>query len=61
MGTVGAESPFWPGGCLILEDDGPPALVRLLDDLAPAELAALVRRARQDGWPSDQEARAPAT
>ncbi len=25
------ESPYWPGGCLLLEDSGPPELKRLLD------------------------------
>jgi hypothetical protein len=58
MGTVGAASPFWPGACVVVEDDGPPELVRLLDDLAPAELASLVREARAEGWPSGHAAAA---
>ncbi|MCA1656145.1 MAG: metallophosphoesterase family protein [Actinobacteria bacterium] len=38
MTRTGRESPYWPGGCVTLDDDGPPRLVRLLDGLAPAEL-----------------------
>jgi hypothetical protein len=35
------ESPYWPGGCVLVEEDGPPQLLRLLsecthDELAPA-------------------------
>jgi hypothetical protein len=30
-GTPG-ESPYWPGGSVLIEDDGPPVLLRLLDE-----------------------------
>lgn len=33
------ESPYWPGGAVLVEDDGPPRLLRLLDDLEHAELS----------------------
>jgi hypothetical protein len=38
------ESPYWPGGAVLVQDDGPPRLIRLLDehdaeDLAPAVAA----------------------
>ncbi len=33
------ESPYWPGGAIALDDDGPPRLERLLGDLSPAVLA----------------------
>lgn len=33
------ESPYWPGGSVLVEDDGPPLLRRLLDDRSNAELA----------------------
>jgi Calcineurin-like phosphoesterase len=33
------ESPYWPGGCVVVEDEGPPILRRLLESLGHAELA----------------------
>lgn len=33
------ESPYWPGGCVLVEDDGPPILRRLLESRVHAELA----------------------
>jgi hypothetical protein len=38
------ESPYWPGCCVLVEDDGPPRLLRLLsahshEELAPEALA----------------------
>jgi predicted phosphodiesterase len=38
--TVG-ESPYWPGGCVTVEDEGPPVLRRLLEAHTHAELAPL--------------------
>jgi hypothetical protein len=35
------ESPYWPGGAVLVEDDGPPVMRRLLDDRAAAELRPL--------------------
>jgi hypothetical protein len=32
------ESPYWPGGCVLVEDDGPPRLLWLLQDRGHAEL-----------------------
>ncbi len=32
------ESPYWPGSCVLVEDEGPPVLRRLLDDSSHAEL-----------------------
>ena len=26
------ESPYWPGGCVLVEDAGPPQVLRLLQD-----------------------------
>jgi hypothetical protein len=37
--TPGA-SPYWPGACVIVEDDGPPVVERLLQDRSLAQLAA---------------------
>jgi hypothetical protein len=37
-GTPG-ESPYWPGGCVLVEDTGPPQLKRLLLDRTAEELA----------------------
>jgi hypothetical protein len=33
------ESPYWPGGCVLVEDSGPPVLERLLKDAVPEEVA----------------------
>jgi hypothetical protein len=33
------ESPYWPGGAVFVEDDGPPAVRRLLDHCSEEELA----------------------
>jgi hypothetical protein len=32
------ESPYWPGSCVLVEDDGPPRLLRLLERRTHAEL-----------------------
>jgi predicted phosphodiesterase len=32
------ESPYWPGSCVLVEDDGPPVLRRLLEARTHAEL-----------------------
>jgi hypothetical protein len=34
------ESPYWPGGCVLVEDSGPPVLKRLLAARSHAELAS---------------------
>ena len=33
----GVESPYWPGGAILVEDGKPPALLRLLDERVAAE------------------------
>jgi hypothetical protein len=38
VGEVPGESPYWPGGCVMVEEDGPPELRRLLGDRRRAEL-----------------------
>ncbi|MFZ1154248.1 MAG: hypothetical protein WAN93_05025, partial [Solirubrobacteraceae bacterium] len=35
------ESPYWPGGSVLVEDDGPPMLRRLLDDRTRTELTSV--------------------
>jgi hypothetical protein len=35
------ESPYWPGGAVLVEDDGPPVLLRLLDGHSAEELKPL--------------------
>jgi hypothetical protein len=37
------ESPYWPGGVLVVEDEGPPRLERLLSDRPLRELRAALR------------------
>jgi hypothetical protein len=39
VGERGADSPYWPGTCAIVEDEGPPRLERLLEAL-PAGVSA---------------------
>ncbi len=38
MTRVADESPYWPGGGVIVDDVGPPRLVRLLGDRTPEQL-----------------------
>ncbi len=33
------ESPYWPGTCVLVEDSGPPRVLRLLQDSTHAEIA----------------------
>jgi hypothetical protein len=47
LGRTAAGSAFWPGTCLVVEDDGPPRLVRLLDGVSHAELRAAARTPAQ--------------
>jgi hypothetical protein len=39
LGTGPADSPYWPGTAILVEDEGPPRLLRLLDDRPMAELS----------------------
>jgi hypothetical protein len=39
VGADAAGSPYWPGTAVLLEDSGPPRLLRLLADRSRAELA----------------------
>lgn len=38
------ESPYWPGGAVLVEDDGPPVLRRLLETVEHAELEPTTAR-----------------
>jgi UDP-2,3-diacylglucosamine pyrophosphatase LpxH len=35
------ESPYWPGVCVVVDDDGPPTVKRLLQDRTHAQIASL--------------------
>ena len=39
LSSAPGESPYWPGACVVVDDEGPPALRRLLSDHSHAELA----------------------
>jgi hypothetical protein len=39
LGSAPSDSPYWPGGCVVVDDDGPPVVRRLLAEHAHAELA----------------------
>jgi hypothetical protein len=38
VGAVPNESPYWPGTCVVLDDDAAPELRRLLGDRGRADL-----------------------
>jgi hypothetical protein len=40
MTSVSGQSPYWPGTCVVVDDDGPPRLVGLLADRPAESLAA---------------------
>ena len=40
-----AENPYWPGGCVVVDDDGPPRVRRLLQNFTRAQIAPPRRRA----------------
>jgi hypothetical protein len=40
MTHVDPASPYWPGSCLVVDDDGPPRLERLLGGFGELDLAA---------------------
>jgi metallophosphoesterase superfamily enzyme len=40
------ESPYWPGVCVLVEDSGPPVLLRLLQDRSRQEIRPARRRAQ---------------
>jgi hypothetical protein len=42
------ESPYWPGACVLVDDDGPPRVTRLLQDRTHAQLWAGVSRRDAD-------------
>jgi Calcineurin-like phosphoesterase superfamily domain len=41
LSSTPGESPYWPGACVIVDDDGPPTLERLLLDHTHAQLTPL--------------------
>jgi predicted phosphodiesterase len=43
LGSTAAESPHWPGTCVLVRDKGPPELRRLLDGLSREELRPQTR------------------
>ncbi len=44
--STAGESPYWPGGCVTVEDEGPPVLRRLLEAHTHADLAPAVASQR---------------
>lgn len=39
LDVAGPANPYWPGGAVLVEDDGPPRVLRLLDSRTREELA----------------------
>ncbi|MGP0103247.1 MAG: hypothetical protein ACLPUT_16700 [Solirubrobacteraceae bacterium] len=44
LARASGESPYWPGTCVLVEDDGPPTIMRLLQDRTHAQIASAVKR-----------------
>ncbi len=40
-----SQNPYWPGGCVVVDDDGPPRVKRLLQNFTRAQIAPPRRRA----------------
>ena len=51
MTRVAPDSPYWPGGCVIVDDDGPPRLVRLLAGQSAEALSPDLRPRRGPAIP----------
>jgi predicted phosphodiesterase len=52
---ISGESPYWPGTCVIVEDDGPPVVERLLQNRALTELSnPLTELSNRVGGPLDR-------
>jgi hypothetical protein len=47
LSATAAESPYWPGGCVVVEESGPPRLERLLLGTSHDDLRAARRRSRE--------------
>lgn len=43
LAAADSENPYWPGSCVIVEDSGPPRVVRLLAERSQDDLRAAVR------------------
>jgi hypothetical protein len=43
LGSGPADSPYWPGTCVLVRGDGPPEQRSLLRDLTPEQLGARSR------------------
>ncbi len=44
MSDAPADNPYWPGGCVVVDDDGPPQVRRLLQNFTRAQIAPPRRR-----------------
>ena len=44
LGSTGPSNPYWPGTGVLVEDDAPPRLERLLADRSRAQLAPPARQ-----------------
>ena len=57
MSDAPAENPYWPGGCVVVDDDGPPRVERLLGGFTRAQI--MPPRRRRGGGSSQPAAPAP--
>jgi hypothetical protein len=50
-----ASSPYWPGGLVVVEDDQPPRVERLLTDLQHEDFAPILEPSSRVLWPDPRD------
>jgi hypothetical protein len=50
-----AESPYWPGGLVVVEDEGPPRVERVLMDLQHEDFAPILEPSSRVLWPDPRD------
>jgi UDP-2,3-diacylglucosamine pyrophosphatase LpxH len=56
LGHSSADSPYWPGGVLLVDDDGPPRVERPLTDLQHDDFASILEPSSRALWPDPRDA-----
>jgi hypothetical protein len=52
-----AASPYWPGGLVVVEDEGPPRLERLLMDLQHEDFVPILEPSSRVLWPDPRDSK----
>jgi len=50
-----AESPYWPGGLVVVEDSGPPRVERTLMDLQHEDFRPILEPSSRVLWPDPRD------